>query len=43
VLVEAMKSLKLKYPVPTFNPEGIDLKKETAAKVAKQTAARAGQ
>jgi len=43
VLVEAMKSLKLKYPEPTFNPEGIDLKKETAAKVAKQAAARAGQ
>jgi PPK2 family polyphosphate:nucleotide phosphotransferase len=42
VLVEAMKSLKLKYPVPSFNPEGIDLKKETAAAVAKQTAARAG-
>jgi PPK2 family polyphosphate:nucleotide phosphotransferase len=43
VLVEAMKSLKLKYPVPSFNPEGIDLKKESAAQVAKQTAARAGK
>jgi PPK2 family polyphosphate:nucleotide phosphotransferase len=43
ILVEAMSNLKLKYPPPTFNPEGIDLKKETPAKVAKQAKARAGQ
>jgi PPK2 family polyphosphate:nucleotide phosphotransferase len=42
ILVEAMKGLNLKYPPPTFNPEGIDLKKESPAKVAKQAKARAG-
>jgi PPK2 family polyphosphate:nucleotide phosphotransferase len=43
ILVEAISNLKLKYPPPTFNPEGIDLKKESPAKVAKQTKARAGE
>jgi PPK2 family polyphosphate:nucleotide phosphotransferase len=43
ILVEAMKGLNLKYPPPTFNPEGIDLKKESPAKVAAQAKARAGQ
>ena len=43
ILVEAMKSVKMSYPAPTFNPEGMDLKKESAAKVAKQAKARAGE
>jgi PPK2 family polyphosphate:nucleotide phosphotransferase len=43
ILVEAMSQLKLHYPKATFNPEGMDLNKETAAKVAKQAAARAGK
>jgi PPK2 family polyphosphate:nucleotide phosphotransferase len=43
ILLEAMKSLKLKYPPPTFNPEGIDLKTESPAKVAKQAKSRAGE
>ena len=43
ILVEAMKGLKLKYPEPTFNPEGMDLKKESPAKIAKQAEARAGK
>lgn len=43
ILVEAMQGLKLKYPPATFNPEGIDLKKESPAKVAKQAMARAGK
>jgi len=43
VLVEAMRGLKLAYPKPSFNPEGIDLAKESEAKVAKQAMARAGR
>jgi PPK2 family polyphosphate:nucleotide phosphotransferase len=43
ILVEAMRGLNLKYPPATFNPEGMDLRKETPAKVAKQAKARAGQ
>jgi PPK2 family polyphosphate:nucleotide phosphotransferase len=43
VLVETMRGLNLKYPPATFNPEGMDLSKETPAKVAKQAKARAGQ
>jgi PPK2 family polyphosphate:nucleotide phosphotransferase len=43
ILVDVMKGLKLEYPKPTFNPEGIDLKKESAAKVAKQAEGRAGK
>jgi PPK2 family polyphosphate:nucleotide phosphotransferase len=43
ILVDAMRGLKLKFPLPTFNPEGIDLKKESPAKVAKQARARAGE
>jgi PPK2 family polyphosphate:nucleotide phosphotransferase len=43
VLVEAMRNLKLKYPPPTFNPEGIDLRKESPARVAKQAKARSGE
>jgi len=41
VLLEAMRGLKLEYPKPSFNPEGIDLAKESEAKVAKQAMARA--
>jgi PPK2 family polyphosphate:nucleotide phosphotransferase len=43
ILVEAMKSMKLKYPAPAFNPDGIDLAKETPAKAAKQAKARSGE
>jgi PPK2 family polyphosphate:nucleotide phosphotransferase len=43
VLVEAMQGLKLKYPPPAFNPEGMDLKKESTAKAAKQAMSRAGK
>jgi PPK2 family polyphosphate:nucleotide phosphotransferase len=43
ILLDTMSTLNLKYPLPTFNPEGMDLKKESAAKVAKQARARAGE
>jgi PPK2 family polyphosphate:nucleotide phosphotransferase len=43
ILVEAMSKLKLHYPKATFNPEGMDLKKESPAKAARQAAARAGK
>jgi PPK2 family polyphosphate:nucleotide phosphotransferase len=43
ILVQAMSQIKMKYPASQFNPEGIDLKKESAPKVAKQVAARAGK
>jgi PPK2 family polyphosphate:nucleotide phosphotransferase len=43
ILLHAMSGLNLKYPASTFNPEGIDLRKETPAKVAKQAKARAGE
>jgi PPK2 family polyphosphate:nucleotide phosphotransferase len=43
ILLEAMKGLKLKYPEPSFNPEGIDLNKESPAKVARQAKSRAGE
>jgi PPK2 family polyphosphate:nucleotide phosphotransferase len=43
ILIEAMKSLKLDYPEPTFNPEGIDLdklsEKAAAAKAVEKQAA----
>jgi PPK2 family polyphosphate:nucleotide phosphotransferase len=42
ILVDAMKRLNLKYPPASFNSEGMDLKKESPAKVAKQAKARAG-
>jgi PPK2 family polyphosphate:nucleotide phosphotransferase len=42
ILVETMRGLNLKYPPATFNPEGMDLRKESAAKVALQAKARAG-
>jgi PPK2 family polyphosphate:nucleotide phosphotransferase len=40
ILVETMRGLNLKYPPPTFNPKGMDLKEETAAKAAKQATTR---
>lgn len=43
ILVEAMTRLKLKFPPATFNPDGIDLKKETPAQAAKQAISRAGK
>ena len=43
ILVDAMTRLKLKYPPATFNPEGINLKKETPAQAAKQATSRAGK
>jgi PPK2 family polyphosphate:nucleotide phosphotransferase len=36
ILVEAMRSLKIKYPRPTFDPKGMDLKKMSASAVAKR-------
>jgi PPK2 family polyphosphate:nucleotide phosphotransferase len=43
ILVDVMTRLKLKYPPATFNPEGINLKKETPAQAAKQATSRAGK
>ena len=43
VLVDAMRGLDLKYPPPSFNPAGMDLKKESPAKAADQARARAGK
>jgi PPK2 family polyphosphate:nucleotide phosphotransferase len=43
ILVEAMQSLKLKFPPPTFNPAGMNLKEDSAATVAKQVAKRAAK
>jgi PPK2 family polyphosphate:nucleotide phosphotransferase len=43
ILVDAMHQLKLKFPNAPFNPEGIDLKKESPAKVARQAMARSGK
>ncbi len=41
ILVEALDSLKLKYPSPTFDPSGIDLSKDDAKAVVKKVTARA--
>ena len=40
ILVEALESLKLKYPEPSFDASGIDLKAESAKKVAREAAER---
>ena len=40
ILVDALASLKLKYPESTFDPTGIDLKAETPRQVAKQAKQR---
>ena len=42
ILVEALKSLNLKYPPPSFNPKGLNLSKEDAKAAAKKVAALAG-
>jgi PPK2 family polyphosphate:nucleotide phosphotransferase len=38
ILVETLKSLKLKYPKPAFDPSGLNLKKQDAAAAEKQVA-----
>jgi PPK2 family polyphosphate:nucleotide phosphotransferase len=43
ILVEVMKSLKLKFPDPEFDPTGIDLKRLSAATAAKRATAAAGK
>ena len=43
ILVDAMQSLKLKYPEPTFNPAGINLAEESAASAAKKASASAAK
>ena len=40
ILVDAMKSLKLKYPKPTFDPTGLKLTDETADSAEKKVKAR---
>ena len=40
VLVEAMQGLKLKYPAPSFDPSGLDLRQENAKTVAKEVEQR---
>ncbi len=41
LLVEALQSLKLSYPEPTFDPKDIDLKAESPKQVARQAQQRA--
>ena len=41
ILVDAMEGMKLKYPAPTFDPTGIDLKSEDAGTVAAEVKERA--
>ena len=43
ILVDAMSRLKLKFPPPTFNPEGMDLKEETPTAAARQAAKRSSK
>ncbi len=43
ILVEAMRSLKLKYPKPAFDPKGMDLNNESPVKAARQAKALAGE
>ena len=43
ILVEALKSLNLKYPLPSFNPKGLNLNKEDAKTAAKKVAVRAAK
>ncbi len=40
ILVEAMRELKLKYPAPTFNPTGLNLRQDSAEAVAKKVERR---
>jgi PPK2 family polyphosphate:nucleotide phosphotransferase len=39
ILIQAMQSLKLKFPKPTFDPKGIDLNKLSVAAAAKKAVA----
>ena len=41
ILVDALEAMDLKYPAPTFDPKGIDLKKEDAGVVAREIEQRA--
>ena len=41
LLVDALKSLKLKFPTPTFDPSGIDLATESPKKAARKAEQRA--
>ncbi len=41
ILVDAFESLDLEYPVPTFDPRGIDLSEESVKQVAKEATQRA--
>jgi PPK2 family polyphosphate:nucleotide phosphotransferase len=43
ILVDVMKGLKLHYPDPTFDPQGLDLLKISADTAAKRVAALAGK
>ena len=43
ILLDALKGLKLKYPPPTFDAEGLDLSSESPAAAAKQVKARANK
>ena len=43
ILLDTMRGLKLKYPKPSFDPEGMDLNKESPAEAGKQAMARAGK
>ncbi len=43
ILVDVMKSLKLKFPTPEFDPTGLDLKSLSAATAAKRALAAAGK
>ena len=40
ILVDALGSLKLRYPAPSFDPKGLDLSQQDAAVVAKKIAKR---
>lgn len=41
ILVDVMRNLKLEYPAPTFDPEGLNLREEAPAAAAKIVEARA--
>jgi PPK2 family polyphosphate:nucleotide phosphotransferase len=43
ILVDTMKSLKLSYPAPTFDPSGLKLSKQPGKKVAAKVAASANK
>jgi PPK2 family polyphosphate:nucleotide phosphotransferase len=43
ILVEALRSLKLQYPPPTFNARGLNLSKQDATATSKKVATRAAE